>query len=112
MCHERLECRKFEVGAPQYYSSTADSQLALFALATPTDLSSFSYRLCYLFNTRDNFLQTHWMTFDMANLQRVVISLLLIITAGFLFLAQTSNAAKGPKITNKVDSNIKILPLD
>ncbi|KAL2040094.1 hypothetical protein N7G274_006997 [Stereocaulon virgatum] len=42
------------------------------------------------------------MLFNMANLQRVVISLLLIITAGFLFLAQTSSAAKGPKITNKV----------
>jgi len=38
----------------------------------------------------------------MANLQRVVISLLLIITAGFLFFAQISSAAKGPKITNKV----------
>ena len=38
----------------------------------------------------------------MANLQRAVISLLLILTATFLFLAQTSNAAKGPKITNKV----------
>ncbi|KAK3178307.1 Peptidyl-prolyl cis-trans isomerase B [Lepraria neglecta] len=42
------------------------------------------------------------MLFSMANLQRVVISLLLIITAGFLFLAQTSSATKGPKITNKV----------
>lgn len=40
--------------------------------------------------------------FIMASLQRVVISLLLIITAGFLFLAQTSSAAKGPLITNKV----------
>jgi len=38
----------------------------------------------------------------MANLQRIVISLLLIVTAGFLFLAQTSSATKGPKITNKV----------
>ncbi|KAL8943236.1 MAG: hypothetical protein Q9211_001054 [Gyalolechia sp. 1 TL-2023] len=38
----------------------------------------------------------------MANLQRIVISLLLIVTAGFLFLAQTSEAAKGPKITAKV----------
>ncbi len=37
----------------------------------------------------------------MANLQRVVISLLFVLTAGFLFLAQTSEAAKGPKITNK-----------
>ena len=38
----------------------------------------------------------------MANLHRAVISLLLILTATFLFLAQTSSAAKGPKITNKV----------
>ena len=42
------------------------------------------------------------LLFAMATLQRVVISLLLIITAGFLFLAQTSSAAKGPLITNKV----------
>ena len=38
----------------------------------------------------------------MANAQRVVISLLLILTASFLFFAQASQAAKGPKITNKV----------
>ncbi|KAL8695504.1 MAG: hypothetical protein Q9218_000082 [Villophora microphyllina] len=38
----------------------------------------------------------------MANLQRIVISLLLMLTAGFLFLAQPSEAAKGPKITHKV----------
>ena len=38
----------------------------------------------------------------MANLQKIVISLLLMLTAGFLFLAQTSSAAKGPKITHKV----------
>ena len=44
------------------------------------------------------------MILNMANLQRVVISLLLIVTAGFLFLAQTSSAGKGPKITNKVGS--------
>ena len=42
------------------------------------------------------------MFFTMANLQRIVISLLLILTATFLFFAQTSQAAKGPKITNKV----------
>ena len=45
------------------------------------------------------------MILTMANLQRVVISLLLILTASFLFLAQTSSAAKGPKITNKVEFN-------
>ncbi|KAI9788671.1 MAG: Peptidyl-prolyl cis-trans isomerase B [Peltula sp. TS41687] len=38
----------------------------------------------------------------MATLQRAVISVLLILTATFLFLAQTSEAAKGPKITHKV----------
>lgn len=41
----------------------------------------------------------------MANLQRVVISLLFVLTAGFLFLAQTSEAAKGPKITHKASQN-------
>ncbi|KAL9021636.1 MAG: hypothetical protein Q9185_001171 [Variospora sp. 1 TL-2023] len=38
----------------------------------------------------------------MANLQKILISLLLMLTASFLFLAQTSEAAKGPKITNRV----------
>lgn len=42
------------------------------------------------------------MQFNMANLQRVVISVLLILTATFLFFAQSSEAAKGPKITHKV----------
>jgi|ERR1700733_956809 len=41
------------------------------------------------------------MLFTMANLQRVVISLMVILTATFLFIGQTA-AAKGPKITNKV----------
>ena len=40
----------------------------------------------------------------MVNFQNIVITLLLLVTAGFLSLAQTSNAAKGPKITNKVDA--------
>ena len=49
----------------------------------------------------------------MANLQRIVISLLLMVTAGFLFLAQTSSAAKGPKITNKVGRfGLKRVPFD
>ena len=38
----------------------------------------------------------------MATIQRIVISLLLICTAAFLFFAQSGEAAKGPKITNKV----------
>ena len=38
----------------------------------------------------------------MANAQRFIVSLLLLLTASFLFLAQTSQAAKGPKITHKV----------
>ncbi|KAG7002162.1 peptidyl-prolyl cis-trans isomerase B [Physcia stellaris] len=42
------------------------------------------------------------MFMTMANFQRLTISVLLIITATFLFFAQTSQAAKGPKITNKV----------
>jgi len=38
----------------------------------------------------------------MATVQRIVISFLLILTATFLFFAQGGEAAKGPKITNKV----------
>lgn len=41
------------------------------------------------------------MFFTMANLQKVLISLLVILTATFLFMGQTA-AAKGPKITHKV----------
>jgi peptidyl-prolyl cis-trans isomerase B (cyclophilin B) len=42
----------------------------------------------------------------MANLQRLVISLMVILTATFLFIGQTA-AAKGPKITNKVYFDIE-----
>jgi len=38
----------------------------------------------------------------MASFQRGVISLLLILTAIFVFFAQTASAAKGPKITSLV----------
>jgi peptidyl-prolyl cis-trans isomerase B (cyclophilin B) len=38
----------------------------------------------------------------MMTLQRIVVSVLLLLTATFLFFAQTSEAAKGPKITHKV----------
>jgi len=43
----------------------------------------------------------------MATLQRLVISLLVILTVSFLFLAQSSEAAKGPKITHKVYFDIE-----
>ena len=42
------------------------------------------------------------MFFTMANFQRLVISALVILTATFLFFAQSGEAAKGPKITSKV----------
>ena len=42
------------------------------------------------------------MFFTMANFQRIVISVLVILTATFLFFAQSGEASKGPKITNKV----------
>ncbi|KFY12971.1 hypothetical protein V492_03571 [Pseudogymnoascus sp. VKM F-4246] len=38
----------------------------------------------------------------MFTLQRSVVSVLLILTAAFLFFAQTATATKGPKITHKV----------
>lgn len=47
------------------------------------------------------------MLFDMANLQRIVVSLMVILTAVFLFFGQTAEAAKGPKITHKVYFDIK-----
>lgn len=47
------------------------------------------------------------MWFEMANLQRVIISLMVILTATFLFMGQTAQAAKGPKITHKVYFDIQ-----
>merc|ERR1712093_677493 len=47
------------------------------------------------------------MFFEMANIQRVVISLLVILTATFLFMGQTAEATKGPKITHKVYFDIE-----
>ncbi|TKA79922.1 Peptidyl-prolyl cis-trans isomerase B [Cryomyces minteri] len=38
----------------------------------------------------------------MANTQRLLISVLLVLTFTFVFFAQSSEAAKGPKITHKV----------
>jgi len=38
----------------------------------------------------------------MASLQRVLISLMVILTFAFVFFAQSGEAAKGPKITHKV----------
>jgi hypothetical protein len=38
----------------------------------------------------------------MASIQRLVISVLLILTVTFVFFAQTTEATKGPKVTHKV----------
>jgi len=43
----------------------------------------------------------------MASLQRLVISVLLILTVTFVFFAQASEGAKGPKITHKVYFDIE-----
>ena len=47
------------------------------------------------------------MIFDMANLQRLVVSLMVILGVTFLFFGQSVEAAKGPKITHKVYFDIK-----
>ena len=47
------------------------------------------------------------MLFDMASLQKVIISVMVILTATFLFMGQSVSAAKGPKITNKVYFDIE-----
>jgi len=43
----------------------------------------------------------------MATFQRLIISLLLVLTVVFMFFAQNVEAAKGPKITHKVYFDIK-----
>lgn len=48
-----------------------------------------------------------FMLFEMANLQRAIISVMVILTATFLFMGQTAQAAKGPKITHKVYFDIQ-----
>ena len=45
--------------------------------------------------------------FDMAGLQKIIVSVLVILTATFLFMSQTAEAAKGPKITHKVYFDIE-----
>lgn len=47
------------------------------------------------------------MFFTMATLQRIFISLMVILAATFLFMGQSVEAAKGPKITNKVYFDIE-----
>ena len=43
----------------------------------------------------------------MANIKSILVSIFLIVAVGFLFLAQSSEATKGPKITNKVYFDIE-----
>ena len=49
----------------------------------------------------------------MASIQRYVITLLLMLTFTFVYFAQTGEAAKGPKITNKVsfEGSVRVLCL-
>ncbi len=44
---------------------------------------------------------------EMANLKNAIVSLMLILTATFLFMGQTASATKGPKITSKVYFDIE-----
>ena len=44
---------------------------------------------------------------EMANLKNIAISVMVILTATFLFMGQTAEAAKGPKITHKVYFDIE-----
>ena len=43
----------------------------------------------------------------MASIQRLFVSILVICTFAFVYFAQTTEAAKGPKITNKVYFDIE-----
>jgi hypothetical protein len=44
---------------------------------------------------------------DMANFKNIIISVMVILTATFLFMGQSAEAAKGPKITHKVYFDIE-----
>lgn len=44
---------------------------------------------------------------EMANLKNIAISVMVILTATFLFMGQSAEAAKGPKITHKVFFDIE-----
>ena len=63
-------------------------------------------RFCYTFATPPSSpsfsLQQMQDLLTMANLQKLLIALCLVLTATFLFMGQTVEAAKGPKITLKV----------
>jgi len=53
-------------------------------------------------------LETHSIPpSTMASIQRLIISVLLILTFAFVFFAQSSEAQKGPKITHKVYFDIQ-----
>jgi peptidyl-prolyl cis-trans isomerase B (cyclophilin B) len=47
------------------------------------------------------------MFFIMVNLKNIIVSLMVILTATFLFMGQTASATKGPKITHKVYFDIE-----
>ena len=47
------------------------------------------------------------MSFIMANFKNIIVSLMVILTATFLFMGQTAAAGKGPKITHKVYFDIE-----
>ena len=44
---------------------------------------------------------------EMANFKNIAISVMVILTATFLFMGQSAEAAKGPKITHKVYFDIE-----
>lgn len=49
-----------------------------------------------------SFLGSTPAAFIMNFLQRILVSVLVVLTFTFVFFAQTSQAVKGPKITHKV----------
>lgn len=53
------------------------------------------------------FLPSPTTLLNMASLQKLIITLLLVCTASFLYFAQTVDAQKGPKITHKVYFDIQ-----
>lgn len=59
------------------------------------------------FNPQVDVERSPSMFFTMATFRNIAVSLMLILTATFLFMGQTASAAKGPKITHKVYFDIE-----
>lgn len=91
------------VPEPQIDQNRASISKDLYPFTVP----SLVARLCLLCTPLTGLIynfsvQEYSLVVAMAIYQRLAISILLILTAVFMFFASSTEAAKGPKITHKV----------